>query len=57
VFDCDVQDALSFLMSLISTKPDLLSLQITVASKFDGWKGWHLYDWPQATLSLAMTLA
>jgi len=40
LFNSDVQSALLFLISLTSTKHDLLSLQIVV-SKFDGWKGRH----------------
>jgi len=45
VFDCDLQNALLILISLISTKHDLLSFQIFV-SKFESWKGRHFYGGP-----------
>ena len=40
VFDCDVQDALLFLVSLISMKHDLPSFQILV-NKIESSKGQH----------------
>jgi len=49
VFDCDVQDALIFLISLHGTKNDLLSFTILV-SKFEWWKGRHFYGRSFASL-------
>jgi len=56
VFDSDVQSTLLFIISLTSTKHDLLSFQIGV-SKFEKWKGRHFCVRPRATLSLATPLS
>jgi len=56
VFDCDAQDVLLFLISLVSTKHDLFSFKILL-SKCEGWKGRQFYGRPREALSLAMPLS